>query len=90
MVFDIIFIRNFLVYGSAILFIIFMNVQGYYSIKFNNLLKRKYTKLHKELIWIDLEDKALFIPRPIRLMKYIWMKVLKNVGMNYLKSVLLF
>lgn len=52
-------------------FVIFMNLQGYYIIKLNKLLKKRYSNLHKRLILIDFSY-SLFVPRPIKLFKYIW------------------
>lgn len=57
----------------AILFIIFMNIQGHYMVRLNSLLRAKYSKMHKKLILIDFGF-ALFIPRPIKIMKYIWLE----------------
>ena len=60
-----------LIFITGISFIIFMNLQGYYIMRLNSLLKRKYPSLHKKLIFVDFGYAAV-IPRPIRLMKYIW------------------
>ena len=56
---------------TIIAFIVSMNLQWHYTSRLNYLFKRKYPLLHKKLILIDF-GYALFIPKPIKLMKYVW------------------
>lgn len=91
MVFDMTYIRNILLYGSAILFVIFMNIQSYYLARLNNSLKKNYPKLHKKLIWIDFNIHALFIPKPIKFFKFIWFERSYNKAISPLiKKIRLF
>lgn len=70
-------IMLFTFFIAAVAFVISMNIQGYYIMKLQSTLKKKHEKLNKKLVLIDFGS-SLFIPHPIRLMKYIWSE--KNYG----------
>ncbi len=61
----------------ALIFVIFMNLQGFYIMKMQRLLKTKYFLLHRKLIFHDF-GYALFIPRPFRLIKFVWFTKIKE------------
>lgn len=91
MVINITSIMQFIGIGSGIAFIILMNLQGHYIIKLNNLMKMNYNKLHRRLILYDTNVYGLFIPKPIRLFKYIWFeKIYKDDVFELIKHIRLY
>ena len=70
----------FFIFG--IIWLIFMNIQGYYKMRMVIFLKRKYSKIYDKIVLIYFGG-GLFIPRIINMHKFIWSKEQNKEDINF-------